>query len=189
GWRLAATAGWSGFCALSSCRSNNRKSPNIAAQAPAVATASQNAKMSAPRVSTARLLATASSPGSVLCIRCELRIVDGQERTLLELPEENREPDAADPDRGGEAEPVELKVRRSRRGAGLGEDGRDEPEDVHQPHRHDEGRDRREQPRIAVGGLGQEQQEGECEMQDDERRPDPAPSAREPAQVPRNLLG
>src|SRR5262249_56117978 len=111
-WRLAATAGWSGFCALSSCRSNNRKSPNIAAQAPAVATASQNAKMSAPRVSTARLLATAPSPGSVLSIRSQLRLVDGQERTLLELPEENREPGAADPGRGGAGGPVRPSVRR-----------------------------------------------------------------------------
>ena len=59
---------------------------------------------STPRMLTSRLRATRVGRRACSVVRMrerlhEFRIVDGQERALLQLPEEDRQPDAADADR------------------------------------------------------------------------------------------
>src|SRR6266496_5657360 len=123
-----------------------------------------------------------SWPASVMSQRLlELGVVQRQERPLAELPRKDGEPEPADSDRSENVHPVEPE-------AVPGERRLRQPEDLHQLHENDEPRDRREDARIAVGGRGQEHQEGKDEVEEQDRDGDPAPASLQAAQVPGDLL-
>src|SRR5438105_15606773 len=120
------------------------------------ATTSQKPKPITPRASKSRPRAAGSSGGSVPAMREALReigIVDREERTLLELPEEDGEPDAADAERRGDVEPVQLELDASRRRGRLREGGPHEPVHVDEAHQDDQRRDARDAPGVAVGAV------------------------------------
>src|SRR5205823_8108035 len=88
-------------------------------------------------------------------------IVLRHERQGAELVQEGREPDAAEADRGYQNEPAEREARAV-------EPGHEQPEEVHQAHDQDHGRDLADEPRVALHAPREEEHEGEGEVQGDE---------------------
>src|SRR6058998_2314136 len=108
-------------------------------------------------------------------------IVLRHERPGAELAQEGREPDAAEADRGHQIEPAEREARAV-------EPGHEQPEEVHQPHDEDHGRDLADEPRVALHAPREEEYEGEGEVQGDEPDRHRSPGAVLAGQVPWHLL-
>src|ERR687884_1231475 len=97
----------------------------------------------------------------------QMRIVEGHERTLAELPDKEPEPDAAHSNRSHKVHPAhaELPVIDGR--ARSGGARRDEPEEVYEAHQEHDPCDESEAARITLQVARQEQQKRQPEMKDD----------------------
>ena len=111
----------------------------------------------------------------------KLRIVERQQRPAAELPDEAAEPHAAERQRQQHVEPAHGE-------AVAMEFGRDQPEEIDQPHDDDADCHLHEQLRIPLHGARQQDQERHGKMKHDECHPDQPPGRRQPARVPGDLL-
>src|SRR5512142_2336458 len=109
------------------------------------------------------------------------RIVDGEQRAPVELPQEERGPDPADADRSGEVEDVE------RDSPGM-EDRLDEPDHVDHPHREDPPGDPRQETDVLLDPAREEQQERRSEVREQDEERHELPRGVEARQVPGDLL-
>src|SRR5262245_44923183 len=117
----------------------------------------------------------------------DLGLADRNERPRPELPREGPEPGASERERGGEVEPVDRKAARGRAG-GVELRGH-EPEEVEETHAEDRGRDRPQEPRVALEVPREEEEEGQREVEEEHEQAHERPARGEPPDVEGRLLG
>src|SRR5450759_5289780 len=109
------------------------------------------------------------------------RIMDRDERPLIELPEENRRPDSADPDGRGEIEDVNGDPARVK-------DRLDQPDQVEGAHREDPSRDGREKAKIRLDAARKEQEKRRPEVREQDEERHEFPVRVQPREIPGDLL-
>src|SRR6185312_4535719 len=116
----------------------------------------------------------------------KIRSSGGQQRYGLEIPEEHREPETAEPDGSENVQDRdgEVNIRDPLREIRL-----DEHEDVNGVDDHHIDRNRRNGLQVFLDRLPQQQQEGEAEVADQNDQADPAPAAIPALDVPDNFFG
>src|SRR5262245_1933942 len=108
-------------------------------------------------------------------------IVERHERTRRELAGEEEQPHADEAERNRHVHPVNRE-------AALIEVRRHDPDQVHEPHRQDEQRNAREQPRVPLQIAREQQAERQREVAEHQQQAHVLPPAAQADEVEGNLL-
>src|ERR1700683_658170 len=110
----------------------------------------------------------------------QVRIAHRQQGPLFELEQKHGQPQSADPQGGEKIHPVDAE------NAPIV--WRDQPEQIYKTHDDNESGDAYERAGPAFQAAREQNHKGQREMEDNEQKPDPLPSAPEALHVPRNLV-